>query len=305
VWNILIPVYHWVKVFCPIRDPWVEHLAHIHTLISRVPIAISNIGRLASTWLVTVSGVSWPWESRVQCVRKPKVRNGRLGCRRKQISNCSVRCTQTGKADYFPYEEPTTPRLLEDIKGPLGVMEQHPDNTLKQSQEHITNSETPITLWFIRERFECFLSWDSVSFHSCALFFTCVRGLAAFVLLCVLLLHPLLLFLIVIILCKVWETSTCVDSLQTRIYYKEDNRGIQVWSLDLMRGVACNLRPLRHQNMEVGLRPNTWFCSTFSHCDFVLPSFPLHFQYCSSFNTQLVRANKQKNPPSILNWTWF
>jgi hypothetical protein len=95
----------------------------------------------------------------------------------------------------------------------------------KQSQENTTNFETSITLWFIQERFEHVLSWDSVEFHSCALFFTYVCGLAAFVLLCVLPLPPLLFFLIVIILCKVWETPTGGDSSQTRIYYKEDNLG--------------------------------------------------------------------------------
>ena len=72
-----------------------------------------------------------------------------------------------------------------------------------------------ITLRFIRERFEHVLSCDSVSFHSCTLFFTYVCGLAAFELLCVFLLPPLLLFLIVIILCKVWETPTCGDSSWT------------------------------------------------------------------------------------------
>jgi hypothetical protein len=32
--------------------------------------------------------------------------------------------------------------------------------------------------------------------------------------------------------------------------------------------------------------------STFFHCDFVLPSSPLHFDYCSSSNTHIVRAIK-------------
>jgi hypothetical protein len=134
----------------------------------------------------------------------------------------------------------------------------------------------------------------TVGFHSCALFFTCVRGLAAFVLLCVLLIPPLLLFLTVIILCKVWETPTCGDSSHTRIYYNEDNRGTQVWYLDHLKGVECNPHPLGHHNMEVGLRPNYEInrrvsLSTFFHCDFVHSSSPLHFHYWSSFNTHLVR----------------
>jgi hypothetical protein len=136
-------------------------------------------------------------------------------------------------------------------KGPPGTMERYPWNTPRQTQVHTTHFETPITPWFVRERSDRALSWDSVGFHSCALFFTCVHGLVASMLLCVLLLPPLLLLLIVIILCKVWETPTCGDSSQTEKYYKKDNRGTQVWSLDHLGGVECNPRP-RH-NVEVGL----------------------------------------------------
>jgi hypothetical protein len=68
-------------------------------------------------------------------------------------------------------------------------MEQNPSNTLKQTQVHTTYSKTSIMPWFVRERCERTLSWDSVGFHLCALFFTYVCGLAAFVLLCVLLIE--------------------------------------------------------------------------------------------------------------------
>jgi hypothetical protein len=119
--------------------------------------------------------------------------------------------------------------------------------------------------WFVRERSEHVLSWDSVGFLSCTLFFTCVRGLAVFVLLCVLLLPPLLLLMIVIILCKVWETPTCGDSSQTEINYKEDNCGTQVWSLDHSGGVECNHRPLGLHNVELSLDWTTRLISV-SHC---------------------------------------
>ena len=164
-------------------------------------------------------GESWPRAS--QCARRPKAHNGRLSRWRKLITDCSIRCTQTWKANYFPNEEPTTSRLLGAIKGPPGrhgvVLVQH----TRTSQEHTTNSKTPITIWFMWEIFEYVLSWDTVGFHSCALFLACVCGLVAFVLLCMLLLPLLLLFLIVIILCKVWETPTCRDSSQMKTYYKE------------------------------------------------------------------------------------
>jgi hypothetical protein len=130
-------------------------------------------------------------------------------------------------------------------------------HTLKQTQEYTTYSKTSIMPWFVQERSKRTLSWDSAGFHSCALFFTCVCGLAAFVLLCVLLIHSLLLFLIVIILCKVWETPTCGDSSQTGKYYKEDNCGTQVWSMDHLGGVECNPRPLGRHNVEVGLGQTT------------------------------------------------
>jgi hypothetical protein len=149
------------------------------------------------------------------------------------------------------------PRLLGAIKGSLGCHGATPVQHTRISQEHTTNFDTPITLWFIRERFVHVLSWDSVDFHSCALFLTCVHGLAAFVLLCVLLLPPLLLFLIGNILCKVWETPTCGDSSQMWIYYKEDNCGTQVWSLDHLGGVECNSRPLGRHNVVVGLGRTT------------------------------------------------
>ena len=142
-------------------------------------------------------------------------------------------------------------------KGPPGTMERYPWNTPQQTQEHTTHFETPITPWFIRERSDRALSWDSVGFHSCALFFTCVCGLAEFVLLCVFLLLPLLLFVIVIILCKEWETPTCGDSSQKGTYDKEDNCGTQVWSLDYLRGVECNPRPLGCHNLEAGLDGTT------------------------------------------------
>jgi hypothetical protein len=43
-------------------------------------------------------------------------------------------------------------------------------------------------------------------------------------------------------LCKVWETSTCRDSSQ-REWYKEEQCGTQVSSLDHLRGVECNPWP--------------------------------------------------------------
>jgi hypothetical protein len=41
-------------------------------------------------------------------------------------------------------------------------------------------------------------------------------------------------------LCKTWENPMCGDSSQTRLSYKEDIRGTQVWSLDHLIGVECN-----------------------------------------------------------------
>jgi hypothetical protein len=60
----------------------------------------------------------------------------------------------TGRPDCFPNEEPTTPRLLGAIKVPRGAMEQYPRNTPREKQEHTTYSETMITPWFVRGRFE-------------------------------------------------------------------------------------------------------------------------------------------------------
>jgi hypothetical protein len=45
-------------------------------------------------------------------------------------------------------------------------------------------------------------------------------------------------------LCKVWETLICKDSSQLGYWYKEDNRGIQHWTLDRLRGVEYNPWPM-------------------------------------------------------------
>jgi hypothetical protein len=75
-----------------------------------------------------------------------------------KIVDCSIRCKQTGKVDCFPNEDPMAPCLPRAIKGPPGrhgaVLEKH----TRTSQEHTTNSVTPITLLFIQERFEHVLS---------------------------------------------------------------------------------------------------------------------------------------------------
>jgi hypothetical protein len=77
-------------------------------------------------------------------------------------------------------------------------------HTEKESQEHTTNSETPITLWFIRERDLSTFGVETLSVFIRALFSSLVVwGLAGFVLLCVLLYPPLILSLIMTILCKV------------------------------------------------------------------------------------------------------
>jgi hypothetical protein len=59
------------------------------------------------------------------------------------------------------------------------------------------------------------------------------------VLLCVIT-HSLTLIMIVIILCRAWETPACGDSSKTESKYREEYRDTQVWSLDHLRGVKCN-----------------------------------------------------------------
>jgi hypothetical protein len=74
------------------------------------------------------------------------------------------------------------------------------------------NSETPPTrCLFIIERFDHVLELWLCHFHSCALFFACVRVVAAIVLLCAFLLPSLLSF-DWDHLCKAWETTICGDS---------------------------------------------------------------------------------------------
>jgi hypothetical protein len=125
--------------------------------------------------------------------------------------------------------------------------------------------------------------------------------------LCMLLLHLLPLFVIVIILCKVWEAPTYGGSSQTGTYYKEYKCGTQVWSLDHLREVWVQTSSIGTPQHGGRPRPNHRIyrrvsLSTYLHCDFVLPSSPLHFDYCSSFNTHIVRAIKWRDPTSILNW---
>jgi hypothetical protein len=103
--------------------------------------------------------------------------------------------------------------------------------------------------------------WDSVT-----MLLNCLRDLSAFLscdsivlvlalfssLVCVLLLPlcscvhvftPLYSGFDIDRLFKTWETPTCGDSSQTRLSYKEDICGTQVWSLDHLRGIECNPWP--------------------------------------------------------------
>jgi hypothetical protein len=147
----------------------------------------------------------------VWCARRPKVHNGWLGSRRKQIVDHSVWCTHTGKVDCFLYEEQTTPRLLGAIKGPLrchGAVSVQHNETIKRAYNKPRDSDHALVhsreIWASFELRLCWFSLLSSFLYSCA--WSCY--------ICALVCvgtPPSLLFLIVIILCKVWETPTCRD----------------------------------------------------------------------------------------------
>jgi hypothetical protein len=121
------------------------------------------------------------------------------------------------------------------IKGPpLCAMKKYPSIT-----RAYYNSETPQPrFWFVDERFERVFELWLYRFNLCALFFACVRGVAAIMLLCMFRLPPYSGF-DCDKLCKAWETPICGDSAQLGYWYKEDNYDTHVWSLDHLRMVEC------------------------------------------------------------------
>jgi hypothetical protein len=120
------------------------------------------------------------------------------------------------------------------IKGPPMRHEEVPKHHKSILQLRDSAATLLICWWEIWARFELWL----YRFNLCALFFACVRGVAAIMLLCVFRLPPYSGF-DCDKLCKAWETPICGDFAQLGYWYKEDNYDTQVWSLDHLRMVEC------------------------------------------------------------------
>jgi hypothetical protein len=161
------------------------------------------------------------------------------------ITLCSVRCAPDCPVhpriegnQGLPNGAPMAPRSLGAIKGPHRRMELLPKHT-KSTPKLRFNATMPST----HSRENWVFSWEKLyRFDSCVLSFTCVRDVDALVLLCVFLLAPYSCALIEII-CVRRERLQLVEIPHKGIWYKEEQRGTQVWSLDHLRGVECNPWP--------------------------------------------------------------
>jgi hypothetical protein len=94
---------------------------------------------------------------------------------------------------------------------------------------------------FVWERYEHVLELWLCRFYSCALFFAYVRVVVALCP-CLRLYSPPYSGFDCNHLCKAWGTNLW-RFLTKGYWYKEDNCGTQVWSLNHLRGVECNPWP--------------------------------------------------------------
>jgi hypothetical protein len=157
-------------------------------------------------------------------------------------------------------------------------------------------------------------SWEKVHcFDSCILTFACVGGVAALILLRVILLHPYYCTLIEII-CVKRERLQLVEIPHKGIWYKEEQSGTQVWSLDHLRGVECS--PLLKEDTTTWSRhwPNHGIKSLCLLCiSFIAIVYSKEFSYFTcvvvpKFNTHIQGIIKWRvifSSPPLLITTWF
>jgi hypothetical protein len=150
-------------------------------------------------------------------------------------------------------------------------------------------------------------------FDSCVLSFACVCGVAALVLLCVFILPPYSRALIEIIYVR-RERLQLVEIPHKGIWYKEEQCGTQIWSLDQLRGVECNSWPKEITTMWSRHWPNHGIKSPCLLCIFLIVIVVFHeFSYFTcivvrKFNTHIQGTMKWRvlfSSPPLLITTWF
>jgi hypothetical protein len=107
-------------------------------------------------------------------------------------------------------------------------------------------------------------SWEKLCrFDSCVLFFACVHGVAALILLCVFLFFLTLVLWLKDHLCKAWETPTCGDSSQRGIGIMKKTVVLKFDLWITWEGLSATLDWRRSRQHGVGIPPSllipTWF----------------------------------------------
>jgi hypothetical protein len=146
----------------------------------------------------------------------------------------------------LPNGGPTAPRSLGAIKGTPRCMKHYTKHLLNILQRR-DFAITPLFHW---DRYlSASLSYDSaLLFHVLFSWLVCVL-LLQLKFFCVFLL-PLTIVFIWDHLCKAWETPNCGDSSQQDIIEIKREPWYSSWSLDHLKGVECNPRPLGRHNVE-------------------------------------------------------
>jgi hypothetical protein len=154
----------------------------------------------------------------------------------------SIRCTANREGWELPTEALTAYRSLGAMKGPpmsLGTVPKHPLSTLQ-----LRTSVTKLLIYY-REIWA--RSWTmTLSFWFVRSLFCLCACYWCVVFLCMSLLPSFLRF----------DCNHLWRFLTAGYWYKEDNCGTQVWSLDHLRGVECNPWPKKVTTTWSGHWPN-------------------------------------------------